>query len=194
MKYNRAAVMAVSLALVAGSGAQSVSGADGTSVSALYRQGLSALEDGDAEIARQSFVEVLRRQPNHINARINLDRLRSRTGELATTRRKALLKKIVIPNVDYDEVPLPEALEALSVVIKAETKGKFNANFVVRDPGRDFAKRPVTLKLSGVPASVVLEHLLSLADAQARYDQYAILVRPLNASAVVKTPKVPKIE
>jgi hypothetical protein len=194
MKTNRSAILAICLALVAGAGVQCASGNDAQEASILYRQGLSALEEGEAELARQSFLEVLRKQPRHVNARIQLDRLRGRTGELAATRRKQKLTSIKIPKVDYDEVTLQEALEALSLMIDKQTEGKFSANFVIQDPGGHLDHRPVSLQLSNVPANVVLKHLLNLADARERYDEYAIVVKPMNTGTAVKKAPVEELK
>ena len=173
-------MLAVCLAILAGAGADRALGADANETALLYKQGVSALEEGNAALARESFAEVLRRNPRHTRARIQLDRMRGRGGELAALKRKNQLKKIKIPKVDYDEVSLPEALEALGIEISNATEGKFIPNFIVQDPGKHLERRPVSLRLNNVPASVVLKHLLSLADAKERYDEYAIIIRPLN--------------
>jgi hypothetical protein len=194
MKTNRSAILAICLALVAGAGVQCASGNDAQEASILYKQGLSALKEGDANLARQSFLEVLRKQPRHVNARIQLDRLRGRSGELAATRRKQKLASIKIVKVDYEEVTLQEALEALSLMIDKQTEGKFAANFVIQDPGGHLDHRPVSLQLSNVPAHVVLKHLLTLADARERYDEYAIVVKPMNTGTAVKKAPVEELK
>lgn len=185
--------MAVSLAVMAGAGVPHAV-AENSQVSVLYKQGLIALQEGEADLARQSFVEALRLDPQHINSRIQLDRLKNRSGELAAIKRKNQLAQIVIPTVDYDEVTLPEALEAMTVVIKKETDGKFAPNFIIQDPGNHLSQRPVSLQLNNVPASVVLKHLLGLAQAKERYDEYAIVIKPLNTKGTSPSSTLEKIE
>ena len=186
MKKRRSAVMAVCVAVVASAGAQDAQQSDAETARMLYRQGQLALKEGNADLARQSFTEVLRIDPQNVNARIQLDRLRGRGGEMAALRREHALKRFRIPEVDYDEVTLPEALQALSTMIEKQSEGEFSPNFVVRDPSGVFDTRPVSLQLRAVPANVVLKHLLELADARVRYDAHVIAVSPRNVGVSAK--------
>ena len=183
MNRIRSAVLAVCVAVTASAGAQDASESRVDAARMLYRQGLLALNEGNADLARQSFTEALRLNPQHVNARIQLDRLRDRSGEMAALRREHALKRYVIPQVDYDEVTLPEALEALSTVIEKQSEGKFSPNFVIRDPSGAFEDRPLSLQLRGVPAHIVLKHLVELADAGVRYSAHVIAITPRNVKS-----------
>lgn len=186
MNRTRSAVMAVCVALVASAGAEDASESRAEKVQVLYKQGVVALQEGDSTLARQSFLAALRIDPGHVNSRIQLDRLKGRGGEMAALKREHQLKSYVIPKVDYDEITMPEALQALSTVVEQQSEGKFIPNFVVRDPGKAFDGRPITLQLRGVPATVVLKHLLDLADARATFDAHVIAVTPRNVGGETK--------
>jgi hypothetical protein len=179
MKRPIQLVLAIWLALCAGAWADPAKETTASKAAGLYQQGLTALEDGDAILARQSFTEVLRLQPSHGNARYQILNLKQRGPQLAAKVRKKKLEQVKVPRVNFDNTTLPEALEALGIMIDKETGGKFAPNFVVQDPKGLFDSRPISMKLGAVPANVVLEYILRMADATARYDEYAIVIRPL---------------
>ena len=60
-----------------------------------------------------------------------------------------------------------------------QTDGKFAPNFVVEDPEKVFEERTFSLKLGTVPASVALKYSLDGVRATARYDEHAIVIKPL---------------
>ncbi|NNC88681.1 MAG: hypothetical protein HKN82_09515 [Akkermansiaceae bacterium] len=160
----------------------------GNSVALNYQLGLDALKDGNANLARQCFEAVLQTQPNHANARYHLLNLRNRGPELAAKARKLQMEKIKIPKVDFRDSTLPEALGALAAIIDKQTDGGFAPNFIVQDPAGAFEKRPVTMTLNQVPASVVFDYILNLANASARYDEHAIVVKPIGGGGEPKKP------
>ena len=63
--------------------------------------------------------------------------------------------------------------------MRKQTDNKFSPNFVVQDPNNVLEARKFTLKLGNLPASVVLQYCLDSSRATARYDQHAIVIRPL---------------
>ena len=176
-------VLATSLAFSAGAWADKASEEVAAKVANLYKQGLTALEDGDGQLARECFTTVLRIQPSHGNARYQLLSMKKRGPQLAAQVRKKKLTQITVPKVDFDDVSVGEAIEALGVLVEKETEGKFAANFIVQDPRGVLEKRPISMKLGKVPASVVLDYILKMGDASARYDEHAIVIRPLGGAA-----------
>lgn len=148
----------------------------------LYRQGLQAMEQGQAETARTCFQEVLRLQPNNANAKFQLKQLTLQAGSMAAKKRQTQMKEIRLPAIDFDELTLPEALDALDEMVLKQTEKKFAPNFVVQDPENVFGNRKFSLKLGNLPASVVLQYCLENARASARYDSHAIVVRPLGTA------------
>lgn len=148
-------------------------------VSALYKQGMHAIEQGQVDLARACFQEVLRLQPSNTSAKFQLKQLNVTSGSLLAKKRQLQLKKIIIPMVDFDDLTLPEALGAINALIQKQTDKKFTPNFLVQDPTDAFEERKFTLKLGNLPASVILQYCLENARATARFDQHAIVIRPL---------------
>ncbi len=182
--------MGVLLALVPCASAQQSATAK---ANARYRQGLRAIDQGQVEIARECFREVLRLQPANPSARYQLKQLSLRKPRLLAKKRELKLKAVKIPAVDFDEMTLREALETLNALVEKQTKGKFVPNFIVQDPKGVLEDRKFSLKLGSVPASIVLQYALDNTRATARYDEHAIVIRPLTSgkSATEKGSETP---
>ena len=153
-----------------------------------YRRGMEAVGRGDAQAARAAFNEALRLRPDHPYARYQLGQLRAQTPQLHAKRREAELAAITLPNVDFRDVGLSEALAAMSLMIeqqtkKGEDKPGFSPNFMVQDPTGELAERPVTLQLKGIPAKAALDYLLQQTGSTARFDEHAIVIRPAGTTA-----------
>ncbi len=176
-------VLVTSLVLGTGAWADRAQEQAAAKVAALYQQGMTALKAGDAKLANESFTNVLRIQPGHGNARYQLLKIKNNGSRYASLVRQKKLTMIKIPAVDFEGTTLPEAIEGLDILIAKETKGEFAPNFIIQDPNKHFENRPVTIKLGNVPANVVLEYIMRMANASARYDQHAIVIRPLGGGA-----------
>ena len=150
----------------------------GTEADQWYRQGLRAMEEGRVQTARECFHATLRLRPNDMNARYQLKQLNLRKGSLLARKRELQLKAVTVPAVDFDQVNLAEALDALNAVVEKASKGKFVPNFIVQDPNGVLEERRFSLKLGQVPATVVLEYALENTGATARFDEHAIVVKP----------------
>ena len=157
----------------------------GSKASTLYKQGLHAIDQGQADLARACFQEVLRLQPSNTSAKFQLKRLNVTSGSLLAKKRQLQLKKIIIPVVDFDDLTLPEALDAIKALIQKQPDKKFTPNFLVQDPTDVFEERKFTLKLGNLPASVILQYCLENARATARFDPHAIVIRPLGVKKPV---------
>lgn len=147
----------------------------------LYRQGLAAVQKGDKETAQKAFEGALRINPGHANARYHLLQLRGTGERLAAKARQLKLQQVKLPVVNFDNVTLEEAVQAIDLLVRKETKETFAPNFVIQDSSGELAKRPITLQLRNVPAHVALKYTLDLARATVRYDEHAILIQPLGA-------------
>lgn len=192
MKRPILLVLGTSLALCAGTWADTAREEAATKAATLYKQGTEALKDGNAVLARQCFTAVLQIQPSHGNARYQMLQLKQRGPKLAATVRKNKLAQVKVPKVDFDEITVTDAIEALGILVEKETEGKFSPNFIVQDPKAIFESRPITMKLGTVPASVVLEYILRLGDGSARYDEFAIVIRPLGGGVAPPAAGSPK--
>ena len=76
----------------------------GSKASTLYKQGLHAIDQGQADLARACFQEVLRLQPSNTSAKFQLKQLNVTSGSLLAKKRQLQLKKIIIPVVDFDDL------------------------------------------------------------------------------------------
>lgn len=163
-------------------------------VATLYQQGVTALKDGDSKLAAACFREVLVIQPNHGNARYQLLSLHQRKPNLAAKVRQRKLAQIKIPKVDFDESEFGEVIEALDILIAKETKGEFAPNFVVQDPHGLLENKRITMKLGTVPANVLLDYVLKMAHAKARYDEHAIVIAPIGKAPKAAEAKAEGLE
>ena len=163
-----------------------------TRITALYKKGLQAMEQGQVDVARACFTEVLRIQPNNPNAKFQLRQLNLRAPSLLAKRRQAQLAQVKLPAVNFDQLTIAEALDALDKLVLKETKEKFAPNFIVQDPDGVLDDRKFSLKLGNLPATVVLKYCLDNVGATARYDQHAIVVRPNKKSASTTDPSTQK--
>lgn len=146
----------------------------------LYNVGVIAMRKGDYETATTSFREVIRLYPKHTQARRNLLHILNNRKSLEVTKRKAALKKIIIPKVDIDKATVQEALEVLSVMIETESKKTVTPNFIVQDPTETFKGRSVTLRLNRIPAETLLNYIVDQTGGRVRYDNHAIIISPNN--------------
>jgi tetratricopeptide (TPR) repeat protein len=147
-----------------------------------YKLGLIAVKEGNVQAAEQAFREVLRLQPNHANARFQLGQLKQNQGSIAARQRSRKMAEYVIAQVDFDKVELSEAVAALAVMIEEKSDGKFAPNFMVQDPSNKFDEASVTLQVKNVPANAVLDMLLKQVGGVAKYEQHAIIIRPVPRS------------
>lgn len=144
-----------------------------------YKAGLAAVEKGDQAAAKTAFEHALKLNPSHANARFHLLQLRGAGGRMAAKAREIKLQKVVLATVQFDDVSLQEALEAIDLLVRKATKEQFSPNFVVQDSTGELAEKKVTLQLKNVPAHMVLKYTLDLTQSAARYDEHAILIHPL---------------
>ena len=154
----------------------------------LYKQGLSAVEEGNVRAAELAFKEVLRLQPGNANARYQLGELQRNQGSIAARARSRELEKYQLAQIDFSKTEVSEAIVALSMMIEKKSEGKFSPNFMIQDPGNKLANREVTLQVKNLPAKVALDMILAQAGASARYEQHAIIIRPRPSTSSAEEP------
>jgi len=151
-----------------------------------YKMGLIAVNEGNFNLAKQSFREVLKLYPTHPQARRQLTNITANRNTLEIGRRKATLKKVIIPQVNLEKETLREALDMLREQVKRESKGKVKPNFIVQDRTGGFKGRTVTLQLNRVPAETLLRYIVDQANGNIRYDNHAIVITPRNKGKVAE--------
>lgn len=162
----------------------------------LYNQGLVAMRGGHYDLAQTSFREVLRLYPKHTQARRHLLHILQNRNSLEIGKRKAALKKVLVPAVDIDKATTGEALDVLAALVRRESKNEVNPNFIVQDPSGGFENRTVTLRLRGVPAETLLNYIADQVGARVRYDSHAIVLTPRRAGTAeaATQPKEPEAD
>ena len=146
-----------------------------------YLQGMAAVQAGQVQTARTAFSNALRFNPKHPHARYQLGELQ-RIGEgVAGKARERKLAAVIIPEIKFDDSNLREVLEGLDLLVRKNSPDQYTANFVVQDPGKQFDKIPVTIQLRNVPASTVLKYALEQVHGTAKYDEHAIVIKPMPA-------------
>jgi tetratricopeptide (TPR) repeat protein len=151
---------------------------------AFYRKGLAAMKQGRVETAAASFRKALALRPDHAQARYQLGQLPTMSDALKARRRESQLAGVRIPEIDFRDVSLSEALQALGTMIEkesAESLGEDKAiipNFMVQDPTGKLGDQAVTLRLKNIPAKAALDYLLQQAGGIARFDEHATVIRP----------------
>lgn len=145
----------------------------------IYRQGLIAVREGNVTAAETAFQEVLRLQPGNANARYQLSELKQNQGSIAARARAKKLGEHEIGQIDFSKTEFSEAIAALSLQVEELSGGKFAPNFMIQDPSDQLAAREVTLQVKNVPAKALFEMLLEQAGAVAKYEEHAIVIRPV---------------
>lgn len=148
----------------------------------LYKQGLTAVEEGNVRAAELAFNEILRLQPNNANARYQLGQLKANQDSIEARGRSRELAQYQIDQIDFSKTEVSEAIIALGMLIEKKSKGKFAPNFMIQDPSNKLADREVTLQVKNLPASAALEMILAQAGASARFEKHAIVIRPRSST------------
>jgi len=152
-------------------------------VSELMAQGKKAEQDGNAAGAKAAYTQVLQIDPANANARYLLTQLSTNSGAMGGRARQKTLSEIVIPQVDFENVPFSEAVEALGVMTeKASGEKKFAPNFMIQDTTGKLGGQTLSLKVKNVPAEAVLKMMLDQVGAKAKYDEHAVVIRSTSAA------------
>ena len=65
------------------------------------------------------------------------------------------------------------------MLVEQKSDKKFSPNFMIQDPDKKLGEQLVTLQVKAVPAKAVFEMLLQQAGAVAKYEEHAIIVKPV---------------
>lgn len=148
----------------------------------IYKSGLIAVQEGNVNAAEAAFKEVLRLQPGNANARYQLSELKANQGSIAARARAKKLGEYTIDQIDFSKTELSEALAALAMLVEQKSEKKFAPNFMIQDPSNKLGDQLVTLQIKSVPAKAVLDMLIQQAGAVAKYEEHAIVIKPVPRS------------
>ncbi len=143
-----------------------------------YREGVTAGQAGDPDAARAPCQRALRINPRHADAGFRLGQPGQRLDTIVRHGREAGLSDVMLPEIRLNEAGLRESLDALANLIEEHSDDQAAPNFVIQDPEGKLANASITLQLRNVSASAALGYIVDMADARARQDQFAIVIRP----------------
>lgn len=138
----------------------------------VYQEGRAAFFAGQYDLAREKLSQVIAANPSHMETRAMIAQIDQKLGSENTALRKSY-EKIIIDKIEFTEVALSEAIEAVRIKAKQATGEKVIPNIILKDP--EIGKKLVSINLSKVPLSEVLNYLSQLAGAKLKYDKTAVI-------------------
>ena len=91
---------------------------------------------------------------------------------------KKPLAEIIIPEVAFDQVPLGDAVAALTTLVDTATKGSIKLQWIDRAFDRKAWKPTVTLTAKNFSAGKVLNEILAQTGLEAKLEDHAIVLSP----------------
>ena len=143
-----------------------------------YKQAERAYQAGDMAGTKTALRGALTINPNHGPSYALALKLKKSGGSFKVKARERELAAVILPVVDFQDEPLSEALQILSELVEKTSEKKVYPNFVIQDRSGVLKDKEVTLNMKNVPAKVVLDYLMNIAGATAKFDQYAITIKP----------------
>ena len=147
---------------------------------AYFAKGQAAEKAGDPEGARQAYEAALKANPKHAHARYQLGQVKLNATKIAASGREAKFGAVMIPEFNIVDATLTETLAFLSKSVDKQSGGKVTANFVIQDPKNVLGNTRINLQLKNTPARAIMKYLMEQAGARARYDEFAIVITPMD--------------
>jgi len=144
-----------------------------------YLRGQAAEKAGNPEAAKQAYIEALKLNPDHANARYSLAQVKLDSASISAKGREAKFGDVLVPEFNLEDSTLAEALDFLRTIVEKQSQGKVAPNFVIQDPKNLFATNKIKIRLKNTPARAVMKYLMEISGGKARYDEYAIVITPL---------------
>lgn len=151
---------------------QSIARAADEPLHVLYQDGRAAFYAGQFDVAREKLAKVLAVNPNHTQSRAMMAQIEEKLGKDNVMLRKSY-EKIIIDKIEFADVELSEAILAVRMKAKAVTQDKVIPNIILKTP--EIGKKTVSLNLSNMPLSEVLNYLAQVAGVRISYDTAAVL-------------------
>jgi hypothetical protein len=138
----------------------------------IYEEGRAAFNAGQLELAREKLAIVKSRNPNHVPTLAMLSQIEQKLGMDNTMLRKSY-ETVIIDKIEFTEVELSEALQAVRILSKKASKEKIIPNIILKNP--ELGKKTVSINLTNVPLSEVLSYLAQLTGAKLTYDKIGVM-------------------
>ena len=138
----------------------------------LFEEGKAAFQAGQFDIAREKLNKVAERNPNHVPTQAMLAQIKQKIG-VDNTKLRTAYATVIIDKIDFADVSLEEAVEALRLLAKKASGDKVVPNIIIKSP--EIAQKTVSLNLSKVPLTEVLNYLAEVTGSRITYDTSAVL-------------------
>lgn len=138
-----------------------------------YEAGRAAFNAGQFEIAREKLAYVQSKAPDHLPTRAMLAQIEAQLGPNNTILRKSY-EKVVLEKVEFADVTVNEALQAVRALTLKASANKVSPNVIVRSP--EIGERVISLTLSNVPLTEVLNYVAQLSGSKLVYDKNAVVI------------------
>jgi tetratricopeptide (TPR) repeat protein len=142
---------------------------------ALFQMGREAYYKGNFEQAYELLRQVEARQPNHFETKALLAQIRSQMKPGVSSLKKTYAG-VTLAKVEFAEVTLDEAVQALRVLAKNASDGRVTPNFLIK--GEELKTKVVSLRLEGIPLSEAIDYLARLSGARVVYEAHAVVFQP----------------
>jgi hypothetical protein len=159
----------------------SVASLNAETVQEVYARGVRASIGGDNETAKQLFLRVLAADPNNKAAAANL-----RLIELSAAKNTDLKKRteaLMVPKVDFRDASLNSVLDYLPKVAEQQ-KGSLNIVRLFPKPYGD--EKHITLQLTNMPMSSLLDYIAAAGGLKVTYEKAAIILKLQDSEPAAK--------
>ena len=144
------------------------------SVQEVYARGVRAYSGGNNEAAQKLFQEVLAADPGNAPAALYLRRIAAEKPKNIDLRKQ--LEAIIVPKVEFRDASLSTVLDYLPKVVAEQSAGRVALNIVRMFPADYGREKLITLQLSGVPVTNVLDYVAQLANVKVEYQAHAVVI------------------
>ena len=145
---------------------------------AAYKSAIAHETVGDAAAAKAAYEQALKLNPRNASARYRLGQLKINYDKVISKGQERKIGQVMIPEFKVDNADFSDALRALAINIEKQSKEEVAPNFIIQDPSNSIATQKVTLKMKNIPSGEVLNYMLQMAKAKARYDKHAVVITP----------------
>jgi hypothetical protein len=139
----------------------------------IYQEGRTAFFAGQYELAREKLSQVLAKNPHHPETLAMMAQIKMKLGEDNTVLRKSY-DRVIIPKFEVNDVTLDEAIQAVRIMAKNASKGTVIPNIIIKNP--EVGKKTVTLNLTSVPLSELLNYIAEVAGAKLTYEKTGVMI------------------
>ncbi len=150
-------------------------------VQSVHREGVALYNAGKFEEALEKFNLVLQYQPSYVYARVYANKCRLAIKQNQGPTNKGMeqaLARVILPSVDFQEVPLSDVLTYVRQRTEELTGGEVSPNLIFSGTAEQRDSAIITMKLRNIPVTVLLKYVADQARCQLRYDPHAIMITP----------------